>query len=94
MKAERTVEPITFTPSGTKPGKTLYEHEPKLNQNEDIVISDATFQHRSDRRPHRQISRPELFEGAGGQVHSKIRGHHSSRHIWLGHLQNVRACAL
>lgn len=71
MKAERTVEPITFTPSGTKPGKTLYEHEPKLNQNEDIVISDATFQHRSDRRPHRRISRPELFEGAGGQENTR-----------------------
>ena len=81
MKAERTVEPITFTPSGAKSGKALYEHVPKLNQNEDIVISDAAFQHRSDWRPRRQISRPELFEGADGQVDSKIRGHHSSRHI-------------
>ena len=100
MKAERTVEPITFTPSEAKPGKMLYERVPKLNQNEDIVISGAAFQHRSDRRPRRQISRPERFEGAGGQGHSKIRGHHSSRHIWLRHLQNLRgsfpsnACAL
>lgn len=66
MKAECTVEHITFTPSGAKPGKTLYEHVPKLNQNEDIVISDAAFQH------FRQNSRPELFEGAGGHVFAQV----------------------
>ena len=37
MKAERTVNRITFTPSEANPGNTLYVSMPKLNENEVLV---------------------------------------------------------
>ena len=37
MKAERTVERITFNPTEANPGETLYVHVPKLEDNEVIV---------------------------------------------------------
>ena len=37
MKAPRSVKRITFNPSETNPGETLYVHVPKLNKNEVLV---------------------------------------------------------
>ena len=37
MKAPRAVKRITFNPSETNPGETLYVHVPKLNENEVLV---------------------------------------------------------
>jgi len=37
MKAERTVNRITFTPSEANPGNTLYVSMPKLNENKVLV---------------------------------------------------------
>ena len=37
MKAPRSVKRITFKPSETNPGETLYVHVPKLNKNEVLV---------------------------------------------------------
>ena len=98
MNAERAVKRITFTPNEAKPARRF--KYTCLSGTKTKSLSFLAFQHRSDRWPRKQLSCPERIEGAGGQIHCKIRGQHSSRHIWLRHVQNLRgsfpfnACAL
>ena len=54
--------------------------QPEQKRSHRAGISGATFQHRSDRRPRKQLYRPERLESIGRQVLCEIRGHHSARH--------------